>query len=410
MTTASLAALTDDPRLQELADLLKRPRTFNLVTALGLGRQELRHSDLLAFLLDPAQPHGLGDRFARLILARAAAVGPRALPVERLQLTRLSVRREWRYIDILLESPDDRLAVIIENKVDADELTHQLDTYYREMELLRPGWTIFGIFLTPTGTLPAAKHNRARYAPLTYGDVAAALEELEPTAAEPAARLLLAHYAQLIRSTITMDHREDLTRLGCKLYVQHREALEVINAARAARQNMVQRWFTELLRTAMTNQPGLLREDSPPTTSGVRYITRFAPVEWYCSKFQVAERWTPSGLVLLFQFLHEPGGEGVWLDLCVGPAAPQHRELRDRLYALAQAGTPFTPWYSDPSSPYFSIYGRTILAKETNFFGEYDDAQIRQAIDEGWAAFLRDDLPRIMATVRAIILNDGLPA
>lgn len=403
MTTASLAALTDDPRLQELADLLKRPGAFNLVTALGLSRQELRHSDLLAFLLDPAQPHGLGDAFARMLLARAAAVGPRSLPVERLKLTRLSVWREWRYIDILLESRDDHLAVIIENKVDADELTHQLDTYYREMELLRPGWTIFGIFLTPTGTLPAAKHNRARYAPLTYGDVAAALEELEPTATEPAARLLLGHYAQLIRSTITMDHREDLTRLGCKLYVQHREALEAINAARAARQNMIQRWFTGLLRTSIANQPDLLKEESQ-TTSGMRYITRFAPVEWYCPKLQVAERWTPSGLVLLFQFLHEPGGEGVWLDLCVGPAAPQHHELRNRLYGLAQAGAPFTSWYSDPSSPYFSIYGRTFLAKETNFFAEYDDAQIRQAIDEGWAAFLRDDLPAIMTMIRARIL------
>lgn len=82
----------------------------------------------------------------------------------------------------------------------------------------------------------------------------------------------------------------------------------------------------------------------------------------------------------------------------------QDQPLRDRLYELAQAGLPFSAWYSDPSSAYFSIYGRTFIASETSFFSEYSDAQICQAISDGWAAFLDDDLPMIMAKVRAAVL------
>jgi PD-(D/E)XK nuclease superfamily len=60
-TLTTLTNFHADPRLHDLAALLHRPQPFNILTVLGLGRQELRHSDLLAYLLDPRQPHGLGD-------------------------------------------------------------------------------------------------------------------------------------------------------------------------------------------------------------------------------------------------------------------------------------------------------------------------------------------------------------
>jgi hypothetical protein len=46
--------------LERLEALLDR---FNILEALGVVRQELRHSDFLAFLMDPKGNHGLGDAF-----------------------------------------------------------------------------------------------------------------------------------------------------------------------------------------------------------------------------------------------------------------------------------------------------------------------------------------------------------
>ena len=52
--------IVNNPDLEKLEGLLDR---FNLFEALGIVRQEIRHSDFLAFLLDPRQNHGL-DSYA----------------------------------------------------------------------------------------------------------------------------------------------------------------------------------------------------------------------------------------------------------------------------------------------------------------------------------------------------------
>ena len=64
------------------------------------------NSRFLSFLLDPNQPHGLGDAFLRRFLQSAVSGSPSAVvtPIE-LSLWSLdgtSVLREWNRIDIFL--------------------------------------------------------------------------------------------------------------------------------------------------------------------------------------------------------------------------------------------------------------------------------------------------------------------
>jgi hypothetical protein len=56
------------------------------------------HSELLAFLLDPTENHGLGDSFLRRFLQRALAGGPSGAPIspvdlDVLELDDVEVRR-----------------------------------------------------------------------------------------------------------------------------------------------------------------------------------------------------------------------------------------------------------------------------------------------------------------------------
>lgn len=51
-------AFTSDPRLPQLTVLLRRLPRFNILRTLGLNRQEVRHSDLLAVLLDRRAARG----------------------------------------------------------------------------------------------------------------------------------------------------------------------------------------------------------------------------------------------------------------------------------------------------------------------------------------------------------------
>ena len=52
----------------DLARLETELAQFNLFEAIGVVRSEVRHSDFLAFLLDPSQNHGLGEFFLKPFL------------------------------------------------------------------------------------------------------------------------------------------------------------------------------------------------------------------------------------------------------------------------------------------------------------------------------------------------------
>src|SRR4051812_37306364 len=102
---ALVALQADTSKLTRLEELLDQ---FNIFEATGFIRQELRHSDFLAFLLDPRGSHGLGDTFVKRLLERvltvAANVYMRMTPSElkRWDLDRMTVQREWEHLDILL--------------------------------------------------------------------------------------------------------------------------------------------------------------------------------------------------------------------------------------------------------------------------------------------------------------------
>ena len=58
-------------KLAEDSDFLRLDRDlrkFNIFDAIGIERQELRHSDFLAFLLNPYRDHGLGGTFIEILL------------------------------------------------------------------------------------------------------------------------------------------------------------------------------------------------------------------------------------------------------------------------------------------------------------------------------------------------------
>ena len=64
--------IVDNRDLERLESLLAQ---FNVFEAVSVVRQELRHSDFLAFMLDSRQTHGLGDAFLKRLLQGAIQRG-----------------------------------------------------------------------------------------------------------------------------------------------------------------------------------------------------------------------------------------------------------------------------------------------------------------------------------------------
>ena len=119
----------DNPELGQLEALLEQ---FNIFEAIGAVRQELRHSDFLAFLLNPQENHGLAKVFLKRLLQKIL-VEPRDIivPITPIDLDvwsldQMLVLRERQNIDILLLDEAHKLATIIENKINISEHSNQL--------------------------------------------------------------------------------------------------------------------------------------------------------------------------------------------------------------------------------------------------------------------------------------------
>ena len=217
----------------ELEQLEERLRQFNIFEAIGMEWQEIRHSAFLTFLLDPQQPHGLGDDFLKKVLQRALLDKKAVkLPINVVRLHLMSLeetiaQREQNNIDILLLNERHQLAVIIENKVLTGEHDDQLARYYQTVAHQYPGWGILGLYLTRTGADPSD----SRYLPLSYADVAEVIQTLivsREAVLGPDVRTLMSHYVQMLRRNIVSD--AEIDSLCRQIYQKHQRAIDMIVA------------------------------------------------------------------------------------------------------------------------------------------------------------------------------------
>ena len=90
----TLHKLEADTSFQQLS---QKMQTLNIFEVLGITNAEIRHSNFLAWLLDPNGNHGMGDKFLREFVSK---LGQREVVPE--NVTVCIVRREWQHIDLLV--------------------------------------------------------------------------------------------------------------------------------------------------------------------------------------------------------------------------------------------------------------------------------------------------------------------
>jgi hypothetical protein len=158
---------------------------------LGRHRDELAHSKMVAWLLDPCGKHGLGTRVLKRVVQHVLGLGP--LPSD---LARVRVRCEVPIgdagrLDIEVESAGFYL--IIENKVDAEEMPGQCRFYCDNVKRSDAHF----ILLSPDG-----RHaiDAAECVPLKYSALAGFLNEaLQDASADAGGRRVAEDYLSTLR-------------------------------------------------------------------------------------------------------------------------------------------------------------------------------------------------------------------
>lgn len=203
---------------------------FNIFDSLGIARVEIRHSNFLAWLLDPNESHGQGALFLTAVLMdllRRAAPDKRPLSpidLDGAELRGVEIRREWHNIDLLILCREPQFLVAIENKVDSTEHGDQLQKYEPEVAAHFRGWKSQFVYLTREGE-GASDEDWISY---SYADLFRVLTRTR-TANEKSVGddvlTFLDHYLRLIGSRFMEDPTID--ELCKRIYQNHRQALDL---------------------------------------------------------------------------------------------------------------------------------------------------------------------------------------
>ena len=222
----------------------RKGENYNLFSILSIERYELKHSALIANLLDPKGSHGCGDAFLRAFFE--IALKERAYPFEDCTLpdsdteyyTGPIAGDTGGRIDILVESKSSHYGLIIENKIYAGDQDKQLTRYdnYGKETFGADGYLL--VYLTLYGC-DASKESTATksaeevgYLRLSYAeDILRWLEQCVRLAYDkPLVRESLNQYIQTIKQLTYQDMNQENIEKIIDLAVDHPEVVATLSS------------------------------------------------------------------------------------------------------------------------------------------------------------------------------------
>ncbi len=208
---------------------------FSIFDVLKIARMEIRHSNMLAWILDPNENHGFGGKVLQGMLERVKITHKAE------ELRTFSVYREQDDIDILFVSDKLNEIIAIENKIGAkegvrrtnmtDDVESQLATYEDVLARKYPLHKKVLLFLTPDCAPPSKDTwNAISYKTLlevvekTYKEVYSG-HDLENNSNKA---ILIQDYIKTIKKDVLMEANKDLVELCRKVYNENKAAVKAV--------------------------------------------------------------------------------------------------------------------------------------------------------------------------------------
>lgn len=346
--------LTADEQVKELEDFIFNNEEleklesivdkFNIFSSLGIINQEIRHSNFLAWLLDPNETHNLSDYFTTSFLKLATFNNTHQNPdlnlidIDTLDLSKIQVHREWNNIDVLLVDDEQKLVCVIENKVDSKEHSNQLLKYRKVVESNYPDYRKLYVYLTVYGEEP---ENEKEYIPISYGDVSKLIETLlerKESQMNDEINVFIKHYNEMVKRYIMEE--SEVQELCEQLYKKHKKALDLIFKHKPDVYSDI-RYALEEIIDANDN---LVKDHC--SKSNIRFISKtldFFPKE--------GEGWTKSKRILLFEIVNYD--KAVNLFLLIGPG---NSTIRQFIYDHVKTNPLFNKTWAQLPKKWASIY------------------------------------------------------
>ena len=358
--------------------------------AIGMVNQEIKHSNYLGYLLQPSNPHGLGDSPLRKFLHCVADASGEIdkLEIYTRDIDDTLIRREWNHIDILVEIPasfpgDDGWVIAVEVKVNAQESDGQLSRYADLVRKTYSGadgqnWKTIHIFLTPDGRLPS-EENQAVWAPMGYGTLVDALEGcISPSSSvtTTSQSFLSAYLKMLRRHHLDNDKLEELAK---RLWKKHPEALSFLAERRPDPVSDFKAFLSDHaieLAHNLSSTEGIPEIEYIENSS--RSNIRFCVKDWLeLDGLSSGDgKWTVNKSVLAFELYSDSKGQYALKSL-IGPG---DSNVRQRLHDAAIKINGFNSWKL--GEKWFQLKRWDLVKDLESFLDQNDQEEARTKIED----------------------------
>lgn len=358
---------------------------FNIFDILKISKTEIRHSNVLSWLLNPKENHGLDDIFLRKFLQHCIKTDILNNDICALNLMNVSlmdysdiiVSREWNNIDILIVSKNNKTVICVENKIFSKESKYQLKKYLNIINKYYPDYNKIFIFLTPDGNDASDTDNWISF---NYNQIVSILEqsiELKKDYINPITLAFLQQYIQIIRRELLMD--EELISICTDIYKKHKKALDLIFEYKEDSGLQIQK----ILEESLKQYDNIIIDSSSKTT--VRFIDK--AMDNHIEKCGAG--WVKSGRILLYEFQNKNGK--ITLKLIIGPTKDEYSEIRERIFKISDKHQDvFKGKLKTLSTKFTQIYAVEVASKDIL---ESDNLDIIKNQIEGFThKFINNDM------------------
>ncbi|MBF1372203.1 MAG: PD-(D/E)XK nuclease family protein [Porphyromonadaceae bacterium] len=296
----------------------RKGENYNLFSILSIERYELKHSALIANLLDPKGSHGCGDAFLRAFFE--IALKERAYPFKDCTLpdsyteyyTGPIVGDTGGRIDILVKSSS--YGLIIENKIYAGDQDKQLTRYdnYGKETFGADGYLL--VYLTLYGC-DASKESTATksaeevgYLRLSYAeDILRWLEQCARLAYDkPLVRESLNQYIRTIKQLTYQDMNQENIEEIIDLAVDHPEVVATLSSKRDAIAQRIRKEYIFDKLKEYADQKGWLYDDSESSYNEEEPKIRFRKEGW------------DGSIIISADSENKKSNYGWWMNLWIG--------------------------------------------------------------------------------------------
>ncbi|MGE0999838.1 PD-(D/E)XK nuclease family protein [Bacillus sp. Gnz1/3] len=261
-----LALLDDSMEFEKLHSKFNR---FNPFKILKVDKFEIRHSNMIAWLLDPTENHHLSSMFVNKLLSKTFVKAENEelisrynfIKLHKQSLQDLEVFREVqtnynKRIDILAISESQKVAILIENKYKSSESDGQLQNYIDFVSEKYEGYTIIPIFLSLDGSAPSHES----YLTLDYGDILNILKgqlEIYSEYTSSTIKDFISYYIDILEGELVRDE-EDI-ELALTVYKNHKAAVDFL--CLNGNGKVVGKFVSKELQRAVRKLDGEVKED-----------------------------------------------------------------------------------------------------------------------------------------------------